>query len=267
MNDSYVLILGARGSVPVSAPEFAAFGGATTCVLVCLAGRYIILDAGTGIMRLPPEVLACDQLDLLLSHVHLDHLNGFSMCPFVMRAGRTLDIYASPGDGSDIGSVLRRLYCPPVWPVLPDNLAAALRYHPLPERMELGCVTVRTLDGVHPGGVKLIRLDGGGKSLVFATDCTLTEEFYPTAVEFARGCDLLFCDGQYSAEEYRLRAGFGHNDWMTAARLGRDCGAKRTRIVHHDPTHTDETLAAADAAVRAFDPSCRLSREGEEITL
>ena len=267
MNDTSVVILGARGSVPVSAPWYAAYGGATTCVLVRLAEQFIILDAGTGILRLPPDALAQQHLTLLLTHVHLDHLNGLSMCPFVMMKDRELDVYASPADGSEIGDVLRKLYCPPVWPVLPEALAASLRYHPLPDAFALGGVRVTTLDGVHPGGVKLIRLSAGGKSVVFATDCTLTEAFYPEAVRFAEGCDLLLCDGQYSAEEFRLRSGFGHNAWLTAAKLGADCGAKQMRVVHHDPSHNDAALDAAEREAQRVNPACRFAHEGEEISL
>ena len=266
MNEASVYILGARGSVPVSAPWFSSYGGATTCVLVRLSDRYFILDAGTGILRLPPDALAQPQLTLLLSHVHLDHLNGLSMCPYVMRRDRVLDIYGSPADGSSIGDVLHKLYSPPVWPVLPEDLAATLRFHPLPDTLTLGDVRVTTLDGVHPGGVKLVRLSGDGKSVVFATDCTLTAAFYPAAVEFAKGCDLLFCDGQYSEEEYRTRSGFGHNTWLTAARFGADCGAKQLRILHHDPSHTDAVLDAAEREAQGVNPNCRFAREGEEIS-
>lgn len=265
MSESSVLILGARGSVPVSAPCFASYGGATTCVLVRLADRFFVLDAGTGILRLPEAALAQERLTLLITHVHLDHLNGFSMCPYIAQKGKTLDIYASPADGSEIGDVLRNLYRPPVWPVLPDDMAATLVYHPLPDALCIGGVTITTIDGVHPGGVKLIRLDGEGKRIVFATDCTLTQAFYPQAVEFAKDCDVLLCDGQYSAQEWETRSGFGHNTWRTAARLGADCGAKQVRIVHHDPTHTDGILDAAAEEVRAINPHCLLAHEGEEI--
>ena len=267
LKDASALILGARGSVPVSAPWYSIYGGATTCVLVRLADQYIILDAGTGIMRLPQDALARHNLSLLLTHVHLDHLNGLSMCPFVMQRDHVLDIYASPSDGSEIGDLLRKLYSPPVWPVLPDDLAASLSYHPLADKLEIGGVHITTLDGVHPGGVKLIRLSDGEKSIVFATDCTLTDDFYPVAAEFARDCDLLLCDGQYSADEFRTRTGFGHNAWLTAARFGLDCGARHLRIVHHDPLHTDALLDAAEHEAQCINPTCRFAREGEEISL
>ena len=267
MNDSELIILGARGSVPVSGTEFSKYGTATTCTILRLAGQYIILDAGTGILRLPSDALDQPHLTLLLSHVHLDHLCGLSMCPYVMRSGKALDIYASPAQGGGIGEVLERLYAPPVWPVRPSELPAKLRSHTLTEEFTIGDVRVSSLDGVHPGGVKLLRISANGKSVVFATDCTLTREFYPKALDFAEGCDLLLCDGQLSEAEWETRSGSGHNTWLAAARFGCECGAKAVRITHHDPTHTDSILDSADAELSALDPRCRIAREGERISL
>ena len=262
-----VTILGARGSVPVSGPAFARYGGATTSVLVQLGETSIVLDAGTGIMHLPAEVLAKPALTLLLTHAHLDHLNGLSMCPYVMEQGKALDIYAADQSGMPMEAVLQKLYSPPVWPVTPDQLAATLRYHDLPLAFSVGDVQVDSMEGVHPGGVRLLRLRRGGKTIVFATDFTLTEALRPAVAEFAGDCDLLLCDGQYSEAEWPARSGFGHNTWIAAATLGRDCSAKRTHIVHHDPTHCDAMLDAAAAEIRAVNPHSDFAREGEVISL
>ena len=267
MNAPYAMILGARGSVPISDPACARYGGATTCVLLCLDGKYFVLDAGTGILRLPQEVLEQPSLTLLLTHAHLDHINGLAMCPYVMRHGKVLDIYASLSDGQPVDDVLRSLYSPPVWPILPEHFAAELRYHPLPADMNLGSVQISSIEGVHPGGVKLMRLCGSGKTVVFATDCTLTDSFLPEAAEFAQNCDLLICDGQYSEEEWAHRSGFGHNTWNRVADFGKLCHAKEVRIVHHDPTHSDAMLDAAAEEILAISPSYRFAYEGEVIRL
>ena len=259
--------MGARGSVPVSDPAFARYGGATTSVLVQAGETSIVLDAGTGILRLPPEVLANPALTLLLTHAHLDHINGLSMCPYVLCEHNTLDIYAAKQDGADIADVLFKLYSPPVWPVTPDRFSAALRCHALESAFRIGDVQVETMAGVHPGGVQLFRLNVDGKSIVFATDCTLTDSIRPAVVCFAKGCDLLLCDGQYSDAEWPVRKGFGHNTWKVAAQLGVDCGAVCTRIVHHDPSHNDAVLDAAAAEVRTINPNCEFAREGEVIAL
>ena len=259
--------MGARGSVPVSDPAFARYGGATTSVLVQMGDTDIVLDAGTGILHLPAEVLEKPALTLLLTHAHLDHLNGLMMCPYVMGKDKRLDIYAAKQNGMPMEDVLRKLYSPPVWPVTPDRLAAALTYHEITGDFSVGGVEVSSMEGVHPGGVRLFRLRRGGKSVVVATDFTLTDKTRGAVADFAKGCDLLLCDGQYSDAEWKERAGYGHNTWMAAARLGRDCGAKRTRIVHHDPTHNDAWLDAAAAELHATDPGCDFAREGEVISL
>lgn len=267
MELSRVTIMGARGSVPVSDAAFARYGGATTSVLVQMGGEDVVLDAGTGILRLPPEVLVRPALTLLLTHAHLDHINGLSMCPYVLDSGKTLEVYAAEQRGMSMEAALKRVYSPPVWPVTPDQLSAELRFRELSPSFAVGGVQVDSMEGVHPGGVRLLRLRSGGKTVVFATDFTLTEKLRPAVTDFARDCDLLLCDGQYSEAEWPLRSGFGHSTWIAAAKLGRDCGAARTRIIHHDPSHNDERLDAAAAEVRAIDPRCGFAREGEVIDL
>ena len=123
------------------------------------------------------------------------------------------------------------------------------------------------MEGAHPGGVSLLRLTGGGKRVVFATDCTVNGPGAGPLAEFAQGCDLLLCDGQYSDAEWPERSAFGHSTWTAAARLGRACGAARTRVIHHDPGHTDRLLDDAAGELRAIHPDCAFARAGEEIFL
>ena len=51
-----VTILGCRGSIPVSGKKFARYGGASLCVLVRAGDAIAVLDAGTGILNLPPHL-------------------------------------------------------------------------------------------------------------------------------------------------------------------------------------------------------------------
>ena len=267
MKASTVTILGARGSVPVSGAAYSRYGCATTCVLVQMAGTDVVLDAGTGIMNLPEDILKKTSLNLLLTHAHLDHLNGLSMCPFVLTPGNEVHVRAAYQKGEPLADVLKELYAPPIWPVTPDNFASTFFYHTVAPEFEVGSIHVRCLAGVHPGGVTLYRLTAEGKSFVFITDCTLTEKLYPRAAEFAKDCDLLLVDGQYCDEEWPLRTGYGHNTWKRAAQFGVDCGAKALRIIHHDPTHTDDFLDAENEELRAICADWSFAREGEVIAL
>ena len=59
-------------------PDTARYGGNTSCVEVKGdEGTVLVLDAGTGLRRLTaalPQPLT--RVDVLLTHLHLDHLQG-----------------------------------------------------------------------------------------------------------------------------------------------------------------------------------------------
>lgn len=305
---SAVIILGARGSVPVSGPSFQKYGCATTCFLLRLNGRSVLVDAGTGLMNLPDAELSAPSLPLLLTHPHADHLSGLPLCPYVMRSGKRLNVYAARHGGLNGREQVLRLLSPPLWPVTPDQLPAEFRFHDLPPSLDLygehgpercgtqneanssldlygehgagpdsgtnnepgndaGIIHVERMEGIHPGGVSLLRVSGGGKSVVIMTDCTLTKDLCPRAAAFARDCALLLCDGQYSPAEWPRVSGFGHSTWPDAAQFGRLCGARQVRVIHHDPRRTDEELDRAAGELREIHPRCAFAREGEEIVL
>ena len=267
MTDS-IRILGARGSTPVGGAQFARFGGQTVCCFLRLGGEKILLDAGSGMMQvdgcLSPEE---KQLSLLLTHPHADHMIGLPLSPVVLRRDFRLDVYAAARGGLDARAQVCALLAPPLWPVGPEQLPADFVFHPLPERFTIGSVTVESTEGLHPGGVSLLRLRSGGRSVVFATDCTLREELLPRLTAFAADCDLLLIDGQYSEAEWKTFSGFGHSTWAAAARFGARCGAKHTLILHHDPRRTDDELEAAEAEARRLNAACSFARAGTEFIL
>ncbi len=263
--EHFVQILGTRGSVPVSGPDFARYGGATTCVLVRLDGRFLVLDAGTGILNLPEDVLAQPALSLLLTHPHLDHLAGLPACPYLYQGGAQLTVYAE----SDTAAAASSLAAPPYWPVPLRDVPARVRFSPLTADFLIGSVRVETIPGDHPGGTRIVKLTGpaGRRTVVLVTDCTLTPEQTEVLTDFARGCDLLLCDGQYTEEEWPRAASYGHSTQAAAARLGQACGARQVRVIHHDPRRTDTQLDQALPALRQTCPHASFAYEGEVIEL
>ena len=266
--ETSVVILGARGSVPVSGEPFLRYGGATTCVFLRFGDQVIILDCGTGMMELPKVLQKEDRkLTVLLSHPHVDHLLGLPLCPVVFDPTKIIDIYGADRNGKDIRQQICAFLTPPLWPVGPEQFPANITFQNLPDTLYLGNVEVETVEGIHPGGVSLIRLTGGGKHIVYMTDCTLTEGILPKLTEFARNCDLLLCDGQYSLQEWKGREHFGHSTWVAAAQLGAACGAKTVRIIHHDPSRTDVQLDSAMQELIAIHRNCAFAQAGEQLQL
>ena len=81
---------GVRGSYPVADKEYLKYGGNTACIEVHAGGHLIILDAGTGPISLGNELMqkyiesgttitdrTPVRCTILLSHIHLDHIQGF----------------------------------------------------------------------------------------------------------------------------------------------------------------------------------------------
>ena len=144
-----VIILGARGSVPVSSASHSRYGGATTCVLLQLGGQYAVLDAGTGLLGLPPELLAEPEMPVLLTHLHLDHLLGLPLCPYLFgRPDARMTIYSGVHEGIGAREALSRLYSPPLWPVA---LSERLTFRALEPDFSVGALRVETLPGVQIG--------------------------------------------------------------------------------------------------------------------
>lgn len=262
-----VTISGSRGSMPVSGRAYRRFGGATCCVLVQHPSGNLILDAGTGLMNLGGCLKDTNSVSLLLTHPHFDHMAGLCLFPAVFRRDFRIKVYGADRLGLSVQQQIETLMAPPLWPVGPGHLPADFTFFPVHGRFTAEGMEIETMEGTHPGGVSVFRLTIGEKRIVYMTDCTITEENREALLSFCRDCDLFLCDGQYSDEEWPARSAFGHNPWSEAARFARQCGAKRARILHHDPMHTDEILDTASAQVSAIYPACTLAFDGEELLL
>ena len=85
-----VTVWGARGSIPVSGPEYVRYGGDTTCLEVRGPGEPLLIDAGTGIRRAGNRLHAerVRRMHLLFTHAHWDHVLGFPFFRPLYSAGR-----------------------------------------------------------------------------------------------------------------------------------------------------------------------------------
>lgn len=252
-------LLGVRGSMAVTPKEYQEFGSDTLSIRVQIGETVIFLDAGSGIMY--GEAGA--ENHVLIGHPHLDHLLGLCKWPALSDPSKKMKIYMADHEGMSCQEILHALYGPPFWPVHLEQVSKGLEYVSVKGPFRIGNIAVDVLAGNHPGGVTHYRLSDGKRSIVYAVDSELTEQAENDLIAFAKGCDLLFFDGQLTDDDAEEKRGWGHSTQLQGARLGEKCGAKQTVLVHFDPSSTDEQLDELEKNVKSKYPKCGFGRQGE----
>lgn len=261
-------MLGTRGSIPVDGEKFLRYGGASTCVLVEMGDQTIIFDAGTGILSAAEAAGGARDLTVLLSHPHADHILGLAMFPPMFDGRYTVNILADDHLGYSTREQIGLLMKPPLWPCGVEVFQRGVTMDKLPKSgFMIGDVRVDWMNGSHPGGCSVYRLTYENTSIVYCTDFEHGDEHTPRLIEFAKGCDVMIYDAQYSPEEYETKKGFGHSTWAEGILIAKACGVKRMVLTHHAPERTDDELDAIAAVVAAECPVCTFARCGEEIVL
>ena len=261
-------VLGARGSMPGEGSRFSRYGGSTSCYLVRAGREEIYLDAGSGIASAAPAEEA--DVSLLLTHMHIDHLVGLPFFRALIDKNRKVDIYAAPRAGLSPEAGIDRLISPPFWPARIHDYPAQTEIHILPTdgeySFQIGEVNIRMMEGAHPDGSSIFRLTYGGKSLVYATDFEHGDESSGRLTDFAKNCDLLMYDAQYTNEEYERYKGYGHSTPAMGVEVATKCNANRLLLVHHAPWRTDEELGSWERDLRAsYGEWVSLAKIGEKI--
>ncbi len=233
-------ILGARGSLPVSGREYIKYGGCTSSYLLQTEDQAVFIDAGTGIINAPQ--IDADNIHVLISHPHLDHLSGLPFFSPLLDSRKRVHLYMGCFSSLSPGEILDRLYSPPLWPLKLTGYPAELIIHQLQEPFCIGSVNISFMQSAHPGGSHIFRLEHSGRSLVLATDFEHLRGKSDELSEFARNTDLLLYDGQYTDADYEKKKGFGHSTAAEGISIARRCGAKRLVIIHHDVTASDSQL-------------------------
>ncbi|NOY25820.1 MAG: response regulator [Oligoflexia bacterium] len=262
----HVRFWGVRGSIAAPGPETIRYGGNTPCVTIERGQDLLILDAGTGLRQLGlclhAEAKGAPQhLNMLITHTHWDHIQGF---PFFVPAylpGNKLDVYGPPSVEKPLEKVLRGQMDPAYFPVALGDMAADITVHEVREpQFQVGPFKVTAMYINHPGITMAFRIDLDGTIITYATDTEpyrflLGNREQPDSelseyggqrdaelVNFARDADLYIADSQYSPEEYVDKRGWGHTCYVDAIDVALAAHARRLVLFSHDPMHVDEMI-------------------------
>lgn len=299
---------GVRGSYPIANKDFLQYGGNTSCVEINAGGNLIIIDAGTGLIDLGNDLMqehitsGIDVYDrvpikatMLLSHIHQDHIQGFTFFRPSHIATTTLNVFGAADYNENLADELAQLLFTKSFPLDLGDIAANLNIFDINPTeyivIKNSEVEVRKIESennleaqgdeviiscyksyAHPQeGVLVYKISYRGKSVVYASD----KESYlggdKKLTSFARNCDLLIHDAQYTTEDYLSvfspKQGYGHSTFDMAVESQQQSNAKMLAFYHFDPGYNDEKLNELAQHYKDVAPGAFLAREGMEINL
>jgi phosphoribosyl 1,2-cyclic phosphodiesterase len=249
-----VRIWGARGSIPSPGPETMRYGGNTSCVQLPLEdGSILVLDAGTGIRglgltaALPPD----RPVHILLTHLHLDHIQGLIFFAPLFRPDAEIVIWGPSSPEASLEDRIARYISAPLSPIEVHELPC----HPSFREAEttewkIGSARIRAASVTHRGPTLGYRVEADGASLCYIPDhepglgapLDGLEDDWISGFDLAQGASLLLHDGQYTDDEYPAHLGWGHSPLSDALTFAHRTDVDRLLVFHHDPLHTDDFL-------------------------
>lgn len=305
MNEFKVKFRGVRGSFPVADRSFLQFGGNTACVEINIGEEIIILDAGTGIVAAGDELMEkyisssanpderkSINATILISHIHQDHMLGLTFFKPMHLKTSNIDIFGSTSPETNMAKCLSNLLFGKTFPLDLGDIACKLDIKDIEdaqaiiirpgEKPQLVDSTVQPEENdifitfyksyVHPqDGVIIYKITYNNKTLVYATDKECYMGGDKKFIKFAKNCDLLIHDSQYTTEDYMNqhspKQGFGHSTYDMAIEAMKQTNAKNLVFFHYDPSYDDTKLSRIKEHYTTTNKNVYMSYEGFEFQL
>lgn len=213
----------------------------TASIMLPEAG--IVFDAGTSFFRMP-EYLKTRELDVFLSHGHLDHICGLTF-PVVPLLSDELDAIRVYGKLRSLTAVQERLFSEEMFPVAMPNT----EYIELSDELEFADGAKLThCELEHPGGSTGFRIDWPEHSLAYITDTIAPGDY----VDFITGVDLLIHECYFPDEMAEWAIKTGHSHTTPVAQVAKDANVGRLALVHIDPQRPDDDPIDLEVAQAIF---------------
>lgn len=247
---------GSRGAFAMAGRDFLRYGGNTCSVeLVTDGGDRLLIDLGTGATELAKTLMADKfgkgqgKLPILLTHTHLDHIQGLPFfTPFFIKGNEIRILGANPISGLSLESTLQQQLAPHYSPLNGlENLAAGVSIETIQhgDTIQLPGFEIQTAAIPHGSmWTTGYRIAADGKVVAYLSDVEYPtpDDPVPEALALAANADLLIHDAMHADNDYELRRGWGHSPARAGVIVAERAGAKKLALFHHSPDATDTMI-------------------------
>lgn len=304
-----VKFYGVRGSYPTPSKDFLEYGGNTSCIEININNKIIILDAGTGIINLGENIMTeyissgtntfnrkPINITLLISHVHLDHIQGFPFFKPAHVKTSNLNIYGFSEYKNGLNETFSNILFGKSFPLDLGDIAGNINISDItenqiiilkedsekpiikninqendiiPQDNDIVITCLKTYS--HPkNGNNIFKIAYKDKSVVYASDIEGYIGGDKKLSTFARNTDLLIHDAQYTTEDYlntaSTKQGYGHSTFDMAIEMQKLSHAKKLAFFHLDPTYDDNIVKQIENHYKK-NKNCFVAKEGLEISI
>mgnify|MGYP001566098123 CR=1 FL=1 len=265
---------GVRGSYPVPGPATVRYGGQTSCVEVRnAAGDCLVVDAGTGLRALGQKLAreqggAARRYDIVLSHVHWDHIQGLPFFEPAYIPGTQVAMYALRTAADELQQVIGGITRSEFFPMPLAMVPAQFAFHEVTpgQRLTIGAFEVLPIALNHPFGAVGYRVFADGTSVAYVSDtapfdAVLHKQHFLSGPEVLsaddrevlaqlridlvgalQGADTVVYDTHFLPDEYERFPHYGHSTPEHALEVCREAGVRRLVLYHHAPAHGDDLM-------------------------
>ena len=181
-------------------------GEASSGYLLEHEGCKILLDCGSAVLSQLQTYLHPKELDaVILSHYHADHIADIGVLQhalliekYMSNNIRNLPTYGHKEDEMAFETLTYK------------DITTGMAYHPK-ESLQIGPFTIDFIKTQHPAPCYAMKIEAGGKTLVYTADTSYFDEL----IDFANEADLLLCECNFY--KGMDSAGAGH---MTSEQAG-----------------------------------------------
>ena len=273
-------IWGAGGSAPTGRGERARFGGDTVCFELrreAPGATPLVIDLGSAARDLGRSLMAeaeaegrPPRVEVLLSHLHLDHVMGLPFfAPFYAKGAQVRIRCGLSPDPDHARQALSIFAAPPYFPVQPMQMCGPVWDVFRPgHAFEAAGFQVTPIALHHPGGCCGFRIETGQGAICIIGDHEHGDPQIDAAVaEAVSGAAVLLYDAAYDDAGYERHRGWGHSTWRKGGGLAEGAGVALPIFHHHPPELDDDALDRREAEMRQVFPHARLARQGMRIRL